>query len=113
MILDTIKNSAFTMYSEMPGGYAYKGVQGLTVIQTIDIQADGEEWIHTSFSRRGRMPDYTDMEMIKRVFVGRANKAIMVFPDEAHHVNIHNFCLHFFTPVGHDPLPEFSHGGMI
>lgn len=88
-------------------GYAYVCKNGLAVIQSLEV-LDGKVWLHTSFSRRSRMPDYHDMVFVKRVFIGDDRRAIMILPEKKNHVNIHEFCLHFFT--GDDGLPDFTHG---
>ena len=54
-----------------------------------------------------------DLKEVKRVFVGEDKKAIMVFPPESEHVNIHPNCLHLYAPLGEDPLPDFSKEGSI
>lgn len=110
---DKIKNPAVKIIKEAKDGYAYQTQNGLFVIQSIAVEDDKNTWMHTSFSRKSRMPTYDDMAMVKRLFIGDDQKAIMIFPDKAHHVNIHNFCLHFFTPLYHEPLPEFSKNGKI
>lgn len=112
-ITPRVSNPAYRMIKEGADGYAYRGLDGLVVIQSTAIESDGNVWLHTSFSRKGRMPTYDDMARVKRIFIGDSQKALMVLPDKAHHVNIHPFCLHFFTPLYHDPLPEFSLGGSI
>jgi hypothetical protein len=48
--------------------------------------------------------------MVKRDFIGDDAKAIMVFPEKKHHVNIHPFCLHLWVCMDDNPLPEFSRG---
>lgn len=108
-----VLNPAVKMIKEAADGYAYQTLNGLFVIQSEAVEADGNVWLHTSFSRKSRMPTYEDMAMVKRIFIGDGQKAVMVFPDKAHHVNIHPFCLHFFTPLYHEPLPEFSLGGTL
>jgi len=108
-----VKNPAFRLMVESEDGYLYRGIDGLTVIQSTAIEADGNVWLHTSMSRKSRMPTYDDMARVKRIFIGDDQKAIMVFPDRDHHVNIHPFCLHFYTALFHEPLPEFSFGGSI
>ena len=110
---EKILNPAVKVIKEAADGYAYQTLNGLFVIQSAAVENDGNVWIHTSFSRKSRMPTYSDMAMVKRLFVGEDSKAIMIFPDKAHHVNLHEFCLHFFTPVYHEPLPEFSLGGTL
>lgn len=88
-------------------GYAYRCFNGLVVIQSFE-KHNGKDWIHTSFSRRSRIPDYKDMQFVKEVFIGEDKRAIMILPEKEKHVNIHEFCLHFFT--GEDGLPDFTNG---
>jgi hypothetical protein len=110
---DKVLNPAVKVIKEAADGYAYQTLNGLIVIQSLSVEGDGNMWLHTSFSRKSRMPSYDDMAMVKRLFIGDDKKAIMVFPEKKHYVNIHKYCLHFFTPVYHDPLPEFSRDGTI
>ena len=92
-------------------GFMYRNKStGLQVIQSVSIEEDEKLWIHTSFSRRSRIPDYKDIQFVKKSFIGEDNKAIMIFPEKANHVNIHNYCLHLFTCLEDDPLPDFTHG---
>lgn len=85
------------------GCFIYNGLQ---VIATVE-QRDGMTWLHVSFSRQNRIPDYKDIQMIKRDFFGGDKKAIMVFPEEQYYVNTHPYCLHlWYSPD--NPLPEFS-----
>ncbi len=91
---------------------------GLKVISEVEMVTRGvaeiEPWLHVSFSREDRMPSYEDMKRIKLRFVGRRRKAIMVLPAEAEHFNHHPFCLHFYSPLHHDPLPDFrAEGGAL
>lgn len=108
-----IINPAVRVLEAKQDGFSYLTLNGLFVIQSGAVENDGNVWIHTSFSRKSRMPTYDDMAMVKRLFIGETLKAIMVFPDKAHHVNLHKYCLHFFTPLFHEPLPEFSLGGTL
>ena len=92
-------------------GFMYRNKStGLQVIQSVSIEQDEKQWIHTSFSRRSRIPTYADIQLIKKYFIGDDKKAIMVFPEKVNHVNIHEFCLHLWTCLGVDPLPDFTQG---
>jgi hypothetical protein len=113
MKLPIVTNPAYRVIREAVDGYAYKSLDGLVIIQSISKENDGKEWVHTSFSRRSRMPEYSDMARVKRDFVGDSQKAVMVFPDKKHHVNIHPYCLHFFHCPEGDGIPEFSALGSI
>jgi hypothetical protein len=75
---------------------------------------NGKKWIHLSLSRNSRVPDYKDITRIKKHFIGDHNKAVMVFPEDKYHVNMHPYCLHLYHCVGNeDGLPEFGRYGTI
>jgi len=91
-------------------GFAYRMGNGLLIIQSIYKYGDKKLWIHTSFSRKSRMPEYKDMQLVKKIFIGSDREAIMILPKEEMHVNIATFCINFYTPVEHSPLPDFTMG---
>lgn len=69
----------------------------------------GKKWLHVSFSRKSRIPSYDDLLRVKKDFIGEDRKAVMVFPDKDHYVNLHPYCLHLYSCIdGDDGLPEFS-----
>ena len=90
-------------------GYAFRSDNGVVVIISGQIES-GKRWLHVSLSRKGRMPEYSDISLVKKVFIGEDLKAIMVFPERKYYVNIHRFCLHLWACLDGDGLPEFSHG---
>jgi hypothetical protein len=84
------------------------------VIVSVFRELDNKMWIHASMSHPHRLPSYDELKYLKRHFVGTARKAIQVFPAESEHVNLHPNCLHLFSCIDEDPLPDFTHGtGMI
>lgn len=95
-----------------PEGAVYLNPNGLKVIVSDSDYpcAPGVEWRHVSFSRANRIPNYSDMQLVKKHFVGEKHKAVMVFPPRTEHVNLMQYCLHFWVPLGHDPLPDFTMG---
>lgn len=94
-------------------GAVYRGINGLVVISSVSYEADGKRWLHVSYSRADRIPNYNDTTAVKKLFIGEDKKAIMIFPDKAHHVNIHKYCLHLFYCIDGDTIPEFSKDGML
>lgn len=96
-----------------PDGYtAMNYTLGLAVILTLAIERDGKPWKHISVSRRDcRIPDYLDMQEVRRQFVKADEHAYMVFPCRDEYVNISAKTgvevLHLFIPIGHRPLPDF------
>ena len=101
----------FSVITEKLDGFMYKSKsKGLTVIQSEAIELDNKKWLHTSYSRRNRTPTYEDTKFIKDNFIGKDKKSIMVFPSESEHVNYHPYCLHLWTCLGSDVLPDFTQG---
>ena len=96
-----------------PDGFtAMNNTLGLAVILTLAIERDGKPWKHISASRRDcRIPDYLDMQEVRRQFVKAEEHAYMVFPPRDEYVNISAKTgvevLHLFIPIGHRPLPDF------
>jgi hypothetical protein len=105
-------NSKYPLIKESDDGYMFVSINGLSIIITGEVYQE-KRWIHVSFARKSRMPDYSDIKIIKRDFIGDDKKAIMIFPDEEHYVNIHPYCLHLFCCLDGDGLPEFSREGLL
>lgn len=94
-----------------PCGAAYAAGNGLRVIVTASEPGDHDDnhaWLHVSVSRGDRLPNYDDLVRVKEIFVGTERKAMMIFPPRSKHVNIHPNCLHLYSCLDGDPLPEFS-----
>lgn len=82
-------------------------------MQTLIISGqvhDGQRWLHLSIAGR-KMPTYRDMAAAKDLFIGQDERAYQVFPPRSEHFNLHQYCLHLWSPVGFNPLPDFTHGG--
>jgi len=86
-----------------------KAKTGQRVIASVDLY-DDRPWLHVSVSDRHRVPNYKLLTFVKRNWIGDNQKAIMVLPETAKHVNLHPNCLHLFAYLGEEPhpLPEFS-----
>lgn len=105
----------FRLINKWGDGFAYVALRSeLTVIVDAEDKDDGRHWLHVSFSYPDRMPDYYDMKRVKDLFIGPNLKAIMVLPEKREHVNVHPYCLHLFSCLSGDPLPDFTSGmGLI
>lgn len=79
---------------------------GLHVIVS-PAKYEGTEWLHVSFSRKSRIPDYKDIQLVRKDFIGTDKKSIMVFPKESHYVNIAKYCLHLWYSAD-NPIPDFD-----
>lgn len=82
----------------------------LSVIYSYAKYPDNKYWIHLSMTRRSSMPAYDDLAYLKRVWLGPSARAVMVFPPEVEKVNIHPRCLHLFSCLVDDGLPDFTMG---
>lgn len=99
----------------VPGraGYESTSRDGLRVLMGAHIEEDGCVWLHVSFSRRTRIPDWKDTVRVKHIFIGENRKAISVFPPAAEYVNVHPRCLHLWCNLDVDLLPDFRWEGGI
>lgn len=79
--------------------------QGLKAGFTIEHH-NGQDWLHVSVSRRSRLPSYDDLKKIKHDFIGDDRAAYQAFPKASEHVNLHEFCLHLWSPTEFDPFPN-------
>lgn len=88
----------------------FRSTDGLAVCAEVEVQVEPDGfWLHISLSRRDRVPSYHDLKRVKALFVGTKRKAVMVFPSDDEHYNLHPYCLHLYAPLDADPLPDFRH----
>ena len=97
---------AWHLEAEFANARRYRSDFGVLVIAEVEM-IGADMWLHVSFSRAASVPSYDDVTAVKALFVGRRRKAVMVFPSEEEHVNIHAYCLHLYAPLERDPLPDF------
>jgi hypothetical protein len=86
--------------------------KGMFVISSYAIY-EGQIWHHVSFSLTKAMPSYDQMVWIKKVFVPDDLKSLQVLPATAEHVNIKSNCLHLWSCLESDFLPDFRTHGHI
>ena len=80
--------------------------KGLRVLASA-MKYQGWEWLHVSFSRQNRIPDYNEIQLVRKNFIGEDKKAIMVFPSADHYVNQHKNSLHLWYSKD-NPIPDFD-----
>lgn len=84
---------------------------GMSVIWSIATEQDERIWLHVSVARPARLPSYSDMARVKRLFIGPDQFAYSVWAADTEHVSIHDNCLHLWHPLtGELPLPDFTRG---
>lgn len=105
-----------------PNGVArgYLASDGLLVLISIELDVFSgrgtNDWLHASFSRKDRIPTYSDMRRVKGAVFGPNRMAVQVFPKQSDHYSLHQYCLHLWGCLTDEHyLPDFlSHkGGQI
>lgn len=94
----------------MADGIALVRQDGLRVIASGAVEADGQRWLHVSVSRPKGTPTYYDIKAAKRQFIGDDLFAYQVFAPPGKHVN-HGEVLHLWACVDRPSyLPDFTRG---
>jgi hypothetical protein len=97
----------------MLNGACWVSARGLAVIGEVE-QVDGQLWIHVSVSRQSRLPDWADLRAAKNLFMGPERRAIQNLPPESQYYSLHPYCLHMYSPLDHEPIPDFrAHDGRL
>ena len=72
------------------------------------IASDGYDWDHVSVSRTNRIPGWTEMEYVKRLFFKDDETAMQLHVPPSLHISYHPNCLHLWRPWRVDiPMPAF------
>lgn len=91
-------------------GLALIRQDGLRVIASGAVEADGLRWLHVSCSRPKGTPSYYDLKAVKRQFIGDDLFAYQVFAPPSQHVDLAEV-LHLFACVDRPAyLPDFTRG---
>lgn len=93
-----------------PDGWRFSDLGGDGHIILTCADHEGDQWVHASMSRRGRVPDYADLKHLHAAVYGDG-WAYHVFAPPADHVNIHEHVLHLFGRLDGKPaLSDFTDG---
>jgi len=90
------------------GGYGDDSCGRFFLMSPIDkafmcvIASSGEGWDHVSVSRKNRVPNWIEMEFIKRAFFLPHEVAVQFHVAESDHINNHVNCLHLWRPLHYD-----------
>lgn len=63
------------------------------------IASSGDGWDHVSVSRPDRVPNWYEMEQVKRLFFEPHETAMQLHVPVEDHLNIHPNCLHLWRPT--------------
>ena len=69
------------------------------------IISNGGGWEHVSVSRKSRMPTYADMAWVAQTFWDKEDTLMQLRVPEAEHINLSNYCLHWWRPL-EDEIPR-------
>ncbi|QHB37183.1 hypothetical protein QDA03_gp58 [Microbacterium phage Terij] len=85
-----------------------------SVIVTVAVWEDGEQWVHASIAHEDRLPSYADLVVLHRSVWGETGYAFQVFAPPSDHVNIHANALHLWGRLdGERTHPDFAKHGTI
>jgi hypothetical protein len=111
-ILPRVMPAGWMMDNILPGR-RYRRTDGFTVLASVQRQRDGQRWLHVSFSRPDRLPSWEELKEVKQIFIGRERTAIQVIPRDSEYVNVHPYCLHLWTCLDSEVVPDFAVSGLI
>jgi hypothetical protein len=70
-------------------------------------------WYHVSFSLKDKIPSYEQTLFVRGSIFPASAKVIQVFPPVDEHYNFHPNCLHLWSCLEGDRLPDFRSMGMV
>ncbi len=76
----------------------------LLVIATPASDPDSEGWDHVSVSLENRMPNWREMDHVKRLFFREDEWAMQLHAPPAKHINVNPNVLHLWRPT-RQPIP--------
>ncbi len=79
--------------------WTHKLVTGFNVLRSKSTMNDGSEWVHVSVSLPDRLPTWAEIAKVKLEFIGGPQYAYHIVPAELDHVNVHNYCMHIWSPL--------------
>jgi len=82
------------------------------VISSYAIYGD-RVWHHVSFSLSDAVPSHEQTTWIKNVFVRSDLKSMQIYPIASEYVNLHRTCLHLWSCLEGDGLPDFRTLGLV
>ena len=90
----------------------YNKKHKLCVITSFFNDVNNNLWQHISVSHQKCLPLYSELMDVKSTFVGDDRVVYQVHVPFEEHVNLMEYCLHLWHPIGHRPIPAF-HGNII
>lgn len=93
-------------------GASYANRDGLLVIASSRVEADGKRWAHVSYSRAGqrKTPTWADTVAVRNLMFGSEAMALSLVPATSQNYSLHPGVLHLWSCLDGDPLPDFTAG---
>jgi hypothetical protein len=84
-----------------------RGAVALRDAWRLNVQiSDQLGWEHLSCSTPTRCPTWDEMAFVAGLFWDKEDTLIQYRPPLSDYINVHQFCLHWFRPIGIDiPIP--------
>lgn len=86
---------------------------GQTAILTGGVEADGKRWLHFSTALPTRVPSWDDVVRAKEAILGPERLAVSVYVPRSQWISVDDFCLHLWSCLDGDPVPNFARDGLI
>ncbi|WP_052763916.1 DUF7694 domain-containing protein [Microvirga massiliensis] len=80
-----------------------------TAVTLTVVASTREGWDHVSVSLPNRCPDWPEMSFIAKLFFAD-QPAMQLHVPEAEHVNVHRYCLHWWSPNDGREIPRPPQG---
>lgn len=102
----TVLPADYTLLDDYANAAKFIRRDGMTVISEVAAYQN-RLWLHVSCAHPDKLPSWADLREVKTVFIGPKRLALSIMPSEAEYVNVHPYCLHLWSPLDHDPIPDF------
>ena len=112
-LVPSVLPSFWHVIDRVSDGVAYRSTAGMTVICSGSVERDGRRWLHVSVARPDRLPTWSELTEVKDLFIGARRKAIQVLPAVEEYINAHPNCLHLWSCLDEDGLPDFRKLGTL
>lgn len=109
-----ISSCAYKGKRSIPGkGIGQNAIVLYNIWTSAAIESDDRLWFHASITRNdGKMPTYEDLCWLKENFFADT-WAMQYFPPKDQHISHHHKCLHLWTCMECDLMPDFRKLGTI
>ncbi len=91
-----LKDVQFVENDAVVTGCLFRRRDGLTVLVSAEVHEDDRRWAHASLSKKGQLPTWQDLKVVKNLFFGPDKLVMQVLPPQDEYVNLHETTLHLW-----------------